>query len=65
MGRTKKVIKVGKISCKDDILIFEKKRVVLIGNKTKRSLEMTTQKIELEKRWLKATNIPIEKRIEK
>ena len=58
------MIKVGKISCKDDILIFEKKRVVLIGNKTKRCLEMTTQKIELEKRWLKATNIPIEKRIE-
>ena len=34
----KKLIKVGKISNKDDILKVEEKRVALIGNKTNRSL---------------------------
>ena len=34
LGRTKKVIKVGKISKKYDILTVEEKRIYVIGNKT-------------------------------
>ena len=41
MGGTKKVIKVEKISEKCYILTVEEKRICLIGNKTKRGLEMT------------------------
>ena len=46
-GRTKKVIKVGKISEKDEMLTVEEKRISLIGNKTKRILEMTPEQREL------------------
>ena len=41
LGRTKKVIKVGKIRGKYDVLVFEEKRIALIGNKKKINLEMT------------------------
>ena len=41
LGITKKVIKVGKISGKSDILTVEDKRISLIVNKTKISLGMT------------------------
>ena len=40
--RTKKVIKVGGISGKDGILTVKEKPISLIGNKAKRSHEMTT-----------------------
>ena len=42
IGMTKKVIKVGNISCKDDICTVEDKLLALIGYNTKRNLEMTT-----------------------
>ena len=47
LGRTKKGIKVGIISGKDDILTVEEKRVSFVGNKTKRSLEITPRQREL------------------
>ena len=53
LGRTKKVIKVRKISEKDDILTFEEKRIALICNKTKIRLEMTPRQRELDSRLLK------------
>ena len=59
------MIKVGKISEKCDILTVEEKRMALIGNKTKRSLEMTPGQRELETRWLKASSMSIKKLIEK
>ena len=65
MGRTEKVINVGKISDKDEILKVEDKQLYLIGNKTKGSLEMNPWKRELETRRSKAANMRIEKRIEK
>ena len=43
LGRTKKVIKVGKISGKYDILTVEEKWITLIWNRKKRSLEMTPE----------------------
>ena len=45
LGRTKKAIKVGNISEKDDNLIFEEKLISFIGNNIKRSLEMNPGKI--------------------
>ena len=45
--RTKKLIKVGKICGKDDILNVQEKQVTLIGSKKKRSLEMNPRKREL------------------
>ena len=65
IGKTKKIIKVGEISEKDDILTVGKKWISLIGNKTKRSLEMTPWKIELEPRLLKVSKMWIQKRLEK
>ena len=53
LGRTKKVIKVGEMSEKYDFLTVEGK----IVNKTKRSLEMTPGKRDLEAIWLKASKI--------
>ena len=44
--------KVGSISNKVDILSIGQKQIFLIGNKTKRSLETTPRKIELEIRKL-------------
>ena len=41
IGRNQKMIKVGKTSEKYDILTVEEKLISVIGNKTKRSLEMT------------------------
>ena len=52
--RTKMIIKVGKINEKDETLTVEEKRISLIGNKTKKILEMTPQKRKLESRHLKA-----------
>ena len=40
-GRTQKVIKIGKISDKYDILTVEEKQISLIGDETKISLETT------------------------
>ena len=55
------MIKDGKISGKYEILTVEEKRVSLIGNKTKISLEMNPWKIELEVRRLKAPKMMIKK----
>ena len=63
LGRTKKAIKVGKISGKDNISRVEEKRVSFIGNNTKRSLEMTLRKIGLDVSHLKAYKMRIKKRI--
>ena len=58
------MIKVGKISHKDDILtVFFFK--AYIENNKKIYLEMTPRKTELEARRLKAANMRIKKRIEK
>ena len=65
LGRTKKVIKVGKISDKYDILPVEEKSVALIRNNIKRRLEMKKWQRELEAIWLKAVKMQIKKRIEK
>ena len=65
LGRTKKVIKVGKISGKYDILPVEEKSVALIRNNIKRILEMKKWQRELEAIWLKAVKMHIKKRIEK
>ena len=63
--RTRKVVKVGKISGKYDILIVEEKRVSLIVNKTKIILEMTTWERDIYARRLKSSKMRIKKRIEK
>ena len=47
LGRTKKIIKVGKISGKDDILTVIEKRATLIGNNITISLEMNQWQREL------------------
>ena len=53
LGRTKKVIKIGKISDKYDIITVGKK-ISLFGNETKISLEMTPKQREIQVRRLKA-----------
>ena len=63
MGRTERVLKVGKISAKDDILTVQEKQRSRIDNRKKRSLEMTPRKIEPEKRRLKAAKMQTKKRI--
>ena len=65
LGRNKKLIKVGRISEKYDILRFEGKCMALIGNKTKVSLEITPAQRELEARRLNTSKMWIKKRIEK
>ena len=49
LGRTKKLIKLGKISGKYGILTVEEKLISLIGNKTKIILEMNPSQRELVK----------------
>ena len=44
MGRTKKPLKVGKISAKEEILKIQEKQVAYIGNKKKRKPEMERQR---------------------
>ena len=63
--KNQKVIKIGEICNKYDILTLQEKRVALIGNKTNIILEMAPQKIELEALLLKAATIRINKMIEK
>ena len=60
-GNIQKVVKVGKISFKYDILTVEEKLISLIGNKTKRSLETNPWQIELDSRRLKESKIHINK----
>ena len=64
LGRTKKVIKVGKISDEDNKLTVGKKQVAHI-KKMKKSLETNPLQIELYTRWLKAAKMRIKKIIEK
>ena len=47
MGITKKMIKVGKISEKDNILIVEEKQITLIKDKIKIILEDASREREL------------------
>ena len=63
LGKTKKLIKVGGISGKYDILKVEEKQVALIENKTKWVLKMTQWQGELEARLLKAVKMRITKQI--
>ena len=65
LGITKKVIKVGKISGKSDILTVEDKRIALIINKTKISLGMTPIQIQIEAGRLKAAKIRFKNKTEK
>ena len=58
VGNIQKMINVGKISDKDDILTVEEK-ITLIGNKTKRSLWMAQWQRELEARWLEVAKMRI------
>ena len=60
LERTKKVIKVGKIIGKYENLTVEDKWISLIGDNTKRSLEMTPEIREIEAKLLK---MRIKKRI--
>ena len=57
IGRNKKVLKVGKISAKDDILTVQEKKPACI--------DITPCQIEVEAQRLKAVKIGIRKRIEK
>ena len=57
MERVRKLINFGKVSDKYDILTVEKKRITLIVNKTKMSLEMTIRQRKLEQRRLKVSKI--------
>ena len=59
LGRTKKVIKVGKVSGKYEILTVEENQISLIGNNTKRILEMNPKEIDVEVRRLKASKMRI------
>ena len=63
--RNQTILKVGKICDKDDILTVQEKRVPLIGNKKKGTLETNPWKIELEARKLKSSTMRIKKRIKK
>ena len=65
MGRNRKVIKVGEISGKYDILTVEEKQIYLIGNNMKRRLEMTLKQRDIYARWLKTSKMWTRKRIEK
>ena len=42
IGEKKIALKVGKINSKDEILKFQEKKIEHRGNKTKRSIEMTS-----------------------
>ena len=57
------MIKVGEINGKYYILTVEQKRVALIGNNTKRGLEITPWKRELEARFLNSSKIQIKKQL--
>ena len=59
------MIKVRKVSDKYDIWTVEEKWIPLIGNKTKRSLEITPGQRELDTIRFKASNTRIKKQIEK
>ena len=48
---------------KDEVLTLEEKGTSLIGNKTKRILEMTPRQGELEVRRLKVSKLRIKKQI--
>ena len=63
IGITERVLKVGKMSAKNDILTVQYKQRAHIGNKKKRSLEITTQEIELEAHRLKVDNINMKNKL--
>ena len=65
LGITKKVIKVTKISEIFDTLTVGEKLIALIGNKTKRILEVTQRKIDLNMIRFKESNMQIKKGAEK
>ena len=64
-GNNKKIDQGWEISCKDDILTDEDKRITLIGNKAKIILGMTPRQIELDERRLKTSKMWINKLIKK
>ena len=63
LGITKRFLRVGKIYDKDNILAVQGKRLLIIGNNTKISPEMTPQNRKLEAIRLKDTKIRITKLI--
>ena len=65
LGRTRRVLKVGKMSTKYDILTFQEGKISHRGNKTNTILEMTTRKIEMEALQLKTAKMHTKKRIKK
>ena len=65
LDRTKIVLKVGKISAKDNILTVQDESTSRIGNKTKRSLETNQWQREIEARRFKVSKMRPKKRIEK
>ena len=65
LGRTKRVLKVGKTSAKDEILKVQDNQQSHRGNKTNRSLEIKPRQIEVEARGLKVAKTQKRKLIEK
>ena len=65
LRRARIILKVGRISAKNDILTVQEKKQSHIGNKTKRILEMTMWQRELEAWQLKSSKMRMKKRIEK
>ena len=65
IGKNKKIAQGWEIGAKDDILTVQERKISHIGNKTKRSLEMTPWKIEVEAQQLKATKMHMKELIEK
>ena len=65
MVRTKKIIKVVRMSGKYDILIVQETKHAQRGNVTERNFEMTQRKSYQKARHLNATNMCMKKIIEK
>ena len=61
----KKILKVGKIGAKDEILTVQEKKIGNIGNDKRRSLEMTPWKREVEVWWLRVDKMKIKKKPKK
>ena len=61
----KKISNLETNSGKCDILKVEENRIFLIGNETRKSLEMTLKQREIEAIQMKASNMRVKTRIEK
>ena len=61
LGRTKRVLKIGEIGAKYDIVTVKEKKIAHRGNNTRRRLKMASWNKEVEALYLKASNIRINK----